>query len=421
MKNEQTKTRFLRRGAITLGAPIIAALALGPITAQAGSGEDFYKKKTITYIVATSPGGGYDFYGRLTAQFMEKYLPGTTIVVKNKPGGGHKIGTNLIYHSKPNGLTIGIFNTGLIYSQVIGQKGVRFDLAKMSWVGKAAADPRVILGSTNGGPKTLADLSSKTKKWVFSSSGVGTSGYNDTQMLGRGLGWNYKMVLGYRGTQSELAMRRGEITSAVGSMSSAALFVKNGYGRILAQIGGRQEGKAPMLASLVKTDDAKAIAALIGSQASLARFTAGPPNIPQDRLSALRVAYMKSMGDKKLVTQAQKAGRPLEPLSGEKVALKVRAALNQPPKVIALVRKILNVKAPSLKVLDTKLLSKTPDGRWITFKHGSKTIKAKISGSRSKLKVGGKKAKRKNLKVGMVCDIDYKPGKRNEPKTVECK
>ncbi|MBT6801631.1 MAG: hypothetical protein HOA41_08150, partial [Rhodospirillales bacterium] len=111
----------------------------------------------------------------------------------------------------------------------------------------------------------------------------------------------------------------------------------------------------------------------------------------------------------------------LEPLSGEKVALKVRAALNQPPKVIALVRKILNVKAPSLKVLDTKLLSKTPDGRWITFKHGSKTIKAKISGSRSKLKVGGKKAKRKNLKVGMVCDIDYKPGKRNEPKTVECK
>ncbi len=127
------------------------------------------------------------------------------------------------------------------------------------------------------------------------------------------------------------------------------------------------------------------------------------------------------MADKDLRAQAAKAGRPIEPLSGDMVRIKVRAALNQPPEVVALVRKILNVKAPSNKVLGTKLLSKTPDGRWITFKHGSKVIKSKISGSRTKIKIAGNKAKRKALKVGMVCDIDYKPGKRNEPKTMECK
>ncbi|NBP72579.1 MAG: hypothetical protein EBU57_05260, partial [Alphaproteobacteria bacterium] len=95
--------------------------------------------------------------------------------------------------------------------------------------------------------KNLDDLSTAKPPVKFSSSGVGTSGYNDTMMLASVLKWNFKMILGYRGSGSELAMRRGEIDAAVSSLSSAALFVKNGYGRILAQIGGKPEANAPML------------------------------------------------------------------------------------------------------------------------------------------------------------------------------
>jgi hypothetical protein len=229
------------------------------------------------------------------------------------------------------------------------------------------------------------------------------------------------MILGYRGTQSELAMRRGEIHVAVGSLSSGELFVKNGYGRFLAIIGGKPMKEAPQLIDVVEGGDAKAIAALIGSQADLARFTAGPPAIPADRLAALRTAYDKSMADKDLEAQAVKGGRPLDPLGGAEVERKIREALKQPPEVVALVRDILNVKAPTNKAEGTKLLTKSDDGRWITFKHGAKTVKAKISGSRTKITVGAKAAKRKALAVGMVCDIDYKPGANNEPTTIDCK
>jgi hypothetical protein len=215
-------------------------------------------------------------------------------------------------------------------------------------------------------------------------------------------------------------MRRGEIHAAVGSLSSAALFVKNGYGRILAQIGGKPETNAPMLSNVVKTADAKAIAALIGSQAALARFTAGPPNIPAGRLEALRAAYKKSFSDPVFLKQAQKADRPIDPLFGDDVTKGVIAALNQPPEVVKLVRSILNVKPPSSKVT-TMLGSVSPDGRNITFKVKGKMLKSKVSGSRTKIKVGGKKAKRKALKPGMSCVIDYKPGGRNEPKTIDCK
>ena len=61
----------------------------------------FYQEKIMKIIVATKPGGNYDFYGRMAARFMQKHLPGSTIIVKNVPGAGHIIGTNQVYVSKP--------------------------------------------------------------------------------------------------------------------------------------------------------------------------------------------------------------------------------------------------------------------------------------------------------------------------------
>ena len=80
-------------------AGMTGALAMAASSAGAQTGADFYKDKTVTYIAATSPGGGYDLYGRLVAEFMQKHLPGSTFVVKNVPGAGHIVGANTIYAS----------------------------------------------------------------------------------------------------------------------------------------------------------------------------------------------------------------------------------------------------------------------------------------------------------------------------------
>ncbi len=108
------------------GAVLVAGL--GSAIALADEAADFFKGKTVTYIVATAPGGGYDTNGRLVAEFMQKHLPGSTFVVQNMPGAGHLIGTNYIYASDPDGLTFGTFNTGLIYGQLAGDPGIKFDL-----------------------------------------------------------------------------------------------------------------------------------------------------------------------------------------------------------------------------------------------------------------------------------------------------
>jgi len=70
----------------------------------------FYEGKVIKIIVCTRPGGAYDFYGRIMAKFMKKYLPGSTIIVKNIVGAGQIIGANTIYQAKPDGLTFGVLN-----------------------------------------------------------------------------------------------------------------------------------------------------------------------------------------------------------------------------------------------------------------------------------------------------------------------
>ena len=106
----------------TIAAAGMAAISLAG-TAMAADGDSLFSGKTVTYVVATGAGGGYDYYGRLIAKYMQKYLPGSTFVVKNVPGAGHIIGANLVANSKPNGETIGTFNTGLIFAQLLGRKG----------------------------------------------------------------------------------------------------------------------------------------------------------------------------------------------------------------------------------------------------------------------------------------------------------
>ncbi len=333
---------------VLFAASVLAGIGLAS-SAIAQTGAEFYKGKTVTYIVSTAPGGGYDLYGRLVADFMQKYLPGSTFIVKNLPGAGHLVGTNTIYASKPDGLTIGTFNTGLIYNQLIGLDGVKFDLNKMSWIGKASSDPRMFTVHPDLPIKNFKELKDwKGEPLNFSTAGVGSAAYVETMMLAKALNLPAKIMTGYNGSDDQLAMRRGEIKAAIASRSSWEGFVKNGFGRFIVQIGGNQKDM-PQLAAQVTAPSAKALVALVQSQGDISRLTAGPPDIPADRLAALREAYKKSMEDPELQARAEKLERPIEAAYGDEVLKMVKAALNQTPETIAILKEAMNAKEDSPK------------------------------------------------------------------------
>ncbi len=331
--------RDLRWRRCSAAAAVLATtLVVSPAFGQ--SGADFFKGKTVTYIVATSPGGGYDTYGRLVAEYMQHYLPGSTFIVKNMPGAGHMIGTNAIYASRPDGLTIGTFNTGLIYNQLIRHEAARFDLEKMSWVGKAAYDPRVMAIAVQSPIRTYQDLVAQKQPVTFAAAGIGSAAYVETVMLTSVLKLPIKILTGYNGNDDMLAMRRGEVVGTISARSTWDPFVANGIARYIAQIGGNATD-VPQLMSFVSDPGPRSLIALIQTQCDVSRLTAGPPGIPADRMAALRDAYRKAMEDKELLAKTEKLGLPINPAYGDAVLAMVKEALNQSPETIALLKDAL--------------------------------------------------------------------------------
>ena len=321
----------------TLIVNFASILALA-VPAQAGADAEFYKGKTITYIVGTKPGGGYDPYARLIAKHMERHLPGAQILVENVPGAGHIIAANRLYASTPDGLTIGTFNTGLIYAQLLGLEGVRFDLRDYSWIGHAASDPRVLVVGTKTGIGSVEDLRTASEPVLFGTTGVGSASHNDTALLSTVLGLNVKLIPGYSGQEVQLAILRGEIQGTVGSFSSLSAFVENGYGKIITRIGG---GRVMELAGIPEAGelaseggDAGGIIDVIRANAELGRLTAAPPDMPDARLQPLIMAYRSALEDPALLQEAAKLDRPIDPNYGQEVARGIQAALDLPDAVV---------------------------------------------------------------------------------------
>lgn len=310
---------------------------------SAGAATAFFRGKTITYIVATSPGGGYDTYGRLVARYMAKYMPGTTIIVRNLPGAGHVIGADTIYAAKPDGLTFGTFNTGLIYLQLLHAPGVRFDLARMSWIGKAASDPRVLVVSRRSGiTNVLQLLDPATRPTILFAAGVGSAGYIDTRLAAFAIHLNVRLIPGYHGSEGTMSMLAGETEGTIGSQSSYAQFVLQGEGSYLLQFGGAPGGPIPHAMQFARTADARKLLALIGAESEVARLTAGPPGIPADRLALLRRAYLEALDDPGLRAQLGKMDAPVDPAGGAQVARIIRHALQLRPSTIELLRRAVS-------------------------------------------------------------------------------
>jgi tripartite-type tricarboxylate transporter receptor subunit TctC len=305
----------------------------------------------------------------------------------------------------------------LIYNQVLGADGVKFDLGKMSWVGKAASDPRVITIGVQSPIKSLTDLQNSKETVNFAVGGIGSATYIESHMLTNVLKLPVKVLTGYSGGDDQMAVRRGEITGSVASRSSWEQFVKNGYGRFILQIGGSQTD-VPQLASLVTDPTAKAVVALIQSQGDIGRLTAGPPGIPQDRLDALRAAYKAAMEDKELLAKAEKLQVPIDPLYGDDVLNRVKLALAQTPATIALLKEATEKQeAPAAGNKGTiaewdgraKLVLKLEDG---------KMFPAEVSGARTEVTIAGQKSNRDSIKTGMACTVQGPSG--GEAKAVQC-
>ena len=185
---------------------------------------DFYKGKTIRFVVGLAPGGGYDLSARTVGRHMGKHIPGNpTIVVENMTGAGSLIAANYTFNSaKPDGLFVGIWNSALVLRQALGDKAMRFDARKFGWIGAPTIGTPHCSIMTHTGLKTLKDVLATTREIKMGSTGPGST-YDDTpKILNQTIGTKFKVVSGYEGTGPILvAMRRKEVDGGCWGWESA--------------------------------------------------------------------------------------------------------------------------------------------------------------------------------------------------------
>src|SRR5438132_8431014 len=127
------------------GLASLAALGLWPGAALAEALADFYKGKSINWILSAGAGGGYSEYAHVFAPHFSAHIPGKPkIVVQNMPGAGG-IRAMIYLHSRAprDGTTIGMVHSSVPFAPVYGLAEAKFDPRQMNWIGSLDASASI--------------------------------------------------------------------------------------------------------------------------------------------------------------------------------------------------------------------------------------------------------------------------------------
>ena len=339
-------------------AVLFASLALAPF-ARADAIADFYKGRTITLIVGYGPGGGYDLYARLMARHLGRHIPGNpTIVVQNMPGAGSLVAANFLYSVAPrDGTVIGVVARDMPLLGLLGNNpNVQFDPRRFGWLGSSSSfadDAYVMIVRTDAPVQSIEALRRPGgPPLLLGGTADGTTGDDVPRILADALGLNIKLVVGYRDTAAIfLAMERGEVSgrmtdlSAIQSLRPDWLRREGGY-RLLLQFGRIVRHPdfpdVPTARELAPSQSARALIELAEMPLlTMARPFAAPPQVPQDRLEALRSAFLAAHRDPQYLEEAAKLGIYISPVAGEELVRSIAAMAGAPPELLAHLRRLL--------------------------------------------------------------------------------
>jgi len=298
----------------------------------------FYEGKTLRIVCGSLPGGGYDRMARMLARHLPQYLPGKpTIIVENVPGAGSLIAANNLYNlEKPNGLTIGTFNQGLPFAQLLKANGVRYDLLKYAWIGSTAREASLFTVRSDSPYKSVSDLRNAKEPIPLATSGPQTMTYQFPALLKEFAGLNFKMISYPSGTESLLALERKEADGTASIYSSLKPYIKRGLIRPL--IRGRLSAAGienlPIDEDLSTDKRGKTLMALRSAPGSLTWPYVAPPKTPSEIMKVLRNAFAQVTKDPAFLAEAERNAMSIEYVTAEETMKILNFILNQPEDVV---------------------------------------------------------------------------------------
>ena len=313
--------------------------------------DNFYAGKQVR-IYAQEQASGYSLYGQLISQHLGRFLPGKpTVVIGYMPGAAGLTLTNYLYEVAPrDGTVLAVPDQDLASKQARGLKGVRYDTARFTYIGRATANVPVHMVWHSTGVTSLQDI--KQKEIVTGAVGMEGAHVDLPKAQNLLLATKWKIIPGYRGNNEiRISMERGEVSAAI---APATLFNEQlkpwrveGKVKVVVQYSDTRHPlfpDVPTIVELAEKPEHKALFKFLVSLSTFGRSLVAPPDVPQDRVALLRKAFEEMLRDPAFLADAEKMGADLIPMKGEELSAYMAGVLKTPSDVVDAANRLMEAQ-----------------------------------------------------------------------------
>ena len=328
---------------------IALCLVVGASSGASGqSVQDFYKGKQIRLISGHPVGGDYDVGARLLAKHLQKYIPGQPVViVQNMPQAASIVAANFMHNLAPrDGTVIGSFSRNFASQALMGQANIEADPRRFIWLGAFSLPSRVCVNWHTAPVKTPADLF--TQELIIAGGGAGSSLSIVPTVLNHVLGTKFRVIEGYKGiTDAALAIERGEVQGVCMSYAQFNNYqhlIRDGKLHILfhaEEMPVPEISNVPSIYAEAKTDEQRQLLRFVFSSVEFGRPYVFPPEVPADRVEAMRKAFADVAKDSEMLAEAAKSKIDMTYHSPAHLERLVHALYQTPPDLIDMVKKLV--------------------------------------------------------------------------------
>jgi tripartite-type tricarboxylate transporter receptor subunit TctC len=289
-----------------LGLTALALALAFPTGDAAAAGADFYRGRTVTIVVSSAVGGGYDALSRVIGRHIGRHLPGQpTVIINNMPGAGGIAATNYLYNNAPkDGTVMGGVQNNTPLEPLLGTTQARYDPTKFNWLGSPSVEIGLVVVWHTVPVNNVADL--QRREVVMGSTGANSTPSFYARLLNETLGTKMKLIVGYPGqNDSFIAMERGELDGHPSMFYSSMMatqpdLLRDKKVKLLLQYGPFKEPALPDVPFVMDIEKDPADRALL--EAGFAALALGrpylmPPGVPAERVAIMRKALADTFVD----------------------------------------------------------------------------------------------------------------------------
>jgi tripartite-type tricarboxylate transporter receptor subunit TctC len=293
-------------------------------------------------MIGVPPGGSYDLYARLAANHLKKHLPGNPhTLVEHRPGGGGIRAVAFFHAQSPrDGSVIGLFPETITHTQLL-QPGIgKWNMAEMPYVGSLTGVNAAFL-MRKGAPAGTVEQMRGTAMNV-GCTGRNSQSYQSPAILKSLGGFQFKVICGYPGSaELVFALIKGEIDMVSSAWNNWRATHRDeiAAGSLIPmiQVGlarHRELTEVPLMQELVDDPTNREVIKFASAGSAIGRALIAPPQVPADRLAALRQAFDRMIVDPDFLRDAERVKAEIDPKPGAALQAVVDSILKAPKEII---------------------------------------------------------------------------------------